>query len=286
MQNNKGSSTGHCYGQSHSDAPSCAPSFQLFDAHCHLQDERFANILDAALKRAKGNSITSMMCCGSQEDDWQKVQALSKRDGVMVSFGLHPWYVMRRTTEWFETLKTYLDSHSHAGVGEIGLDNAIKGSDPAVQEEVFVRQLRLARELHRPVSIHCRGAFGRMAELLEKEGGVEHGGLVHSYSGSSELVPVMERLGLCCSFSGTITRPRNKRARAAITAVTKNRLLIETDSPDMPPAGAPEGVANEPANLIIVLETVAALIGLSKEETAELTRENAQRLFGVFESDQ
>jgi TatD DNase family protein len=270
----------HCFPRgSQSEDPLSGSPFLLFDAHCHLQDERLWDIVDSALERARKKNVISMMCCGCQENDWDKVRDLSAKDGVTVSFGLHPWYVMERSPKWFDTLRKFLDSFPSAGVGEIGLDNAISDTDGLVQEEVFVRQLCLARELARPVSIHCRGAFGRMMELLEKEGGVGQCGLIHSYSGSAELVPRLEQLGLSLSFSGAITRPKNKRARAVVSAVSPDRLLIETDSPDMPPESAPTGAVNEPAYLPIVLETVAKLIGLSEENTAKLTRDNAQRLF-------
>jgi TatD DNase family protein len=251
----------------------------LFDAHCHLQDDRFGGMVDPVLERARENKVATVMCCGCREGDWRSVLDLSAKDGVMVSFGLHPWYVIRRTSQWFEELKWALHAVPSAGVGEIGLDNKIENDDRAAQEDVFIRQLRLARELMRPVSIHCRGAFGRMIELVEKEGGVEYGGLIHSYSGPRELVPVLEELGLSLSFSGAITRPQNKRGRLALSAVSHKRLLIETDSPDMPPEGVQPGAVNEPAYLPIVLDTVAKLIGLSSEETAMVTRENALRLF-------
>ena len=270
----------HCFSSgSQSEEHFSGSRFLLFDAHCHLQDERLTNVVDLALERARKKNVVSMMCCGCQENDWEKVRDLSAKDGVAASFGLHPWYVMQRTPKWFDTLRKFLDSVPSAGLGEIGLDSAINDSDQHAQEEVFIRQLRLARELSRPVSIHCRKAFGRMMDLLEKEGGVGQGGLVHSYSGSAELVSDLERLGLYLSFSGAITRPKNKRARAVVSAVSPDRLLIETDSPDMPPVGVPTGAHNEPAYLPIVLETVAKLRGCSLMETAKLTRNNAQRLF-------
>jgi TatD DNase family protein len=280
MQSSKdGSMNESCRGPREKNTDS-GPPFQLFDSHCHLQDERFSGQVGPVLERSRKSRVTAMMCCGCNEHDWSRVHELIDRDGVAVSFGLHPWYVMQRTHAWFDRLRQLMDSVPGAGIGEIGLDNAIQGADRVAQEEVFVKQLRLAREQGRPVSIHCRKAFGRMIELLETEGGVE-GGLVHSFSGSSELVPVFERLGLSLSFSGAITRPNNKRARAAVRAVSKSRLLIETDSPDLPPAGAAAGAVNEPANLPSVLETVATLIGVSLEETAKLTTDNARRLFGI-----
>jgi TatD DNase family protein len=279
MHGGKDTSPDFLSGETPSDDSFPKSSFLLFDAHCHLQDERLKDGADVTLARARKKNVISMMCCGCQESDWDKVHDLSVKEGIVVSFGLHPWYVMQRTPKWLDTLRKFLDVVPGAGIGEIGLDSAISDSDQQAQEEVFIRQLRLARELSRPVSIHCRKAFGRMMDILEAEGKVEQGGLIHSYSGSIELVPRLEQLGLYLSFSGAITQPQNKRARAVVVVVSPDRLLIETDSPDMPPVGVPTGAFNEPAYLPIVLETVAELRGSSQMETANLTSDNAQRLF-------
>jgi TatD DNase family protein len=251
----------------------------LFDAHCHLQDERFGGGVNAVLQRAREKNVTLMMCCGCRENDWRSVLDLSEKKGVLVSFGLHPWYAGERTPRWLERLGEFLTSSPQAGIGEIGLDTKIKNADCGAQEEVFISQLHLARDLKRPVSIHCRGAFGRMIHLLEKDGGITNGGLIHSYSGPRELVHAFEDLGLSLSFSGAITNPQNKRSHLAIEAVSPGRLLIETDSPDMPPLGIQTGALNEPANLPLVLEAVAPFFGWSKKQAAEVTGKNAYRLF-------
>jgi TatD DNase family protein len=150
-----------------------------------------------------------------------------------------------------------------------------------LQEEVFAMQVRLARDLQRPVSIHCRKAFGRLAEIVERESGIPYGGLIHSYSGSKDFALVLERLGFYLSFSGSITHAGNKHGREALSAVSLPRLLIETDSPDLPPEGLPRNGVNEPANLSVVLSAVADLLGRPKEEIAKLTKENSERLFGA-----
>jgi TatD DNase family protein len=165
-----------------------------------------------------------------------------------------------------------------SGVGEIGLDNSIEPPDNAEQEEVFLAQLRLARELKRPVTIHCRQAWGRLLEIIKKEDGVKFGGILHTYSGSPELVRPFEELGLSISFSGAITRDGNKRGCKSLQTVSKERLLLETDSPDIMPAGA-EGECNEPANLLLVARRAAALLGRPVEEIAELTFKNTERVF-------
>jgi TatD DNase family protein len=118
-----------------------------------------------------------------------------------------------------------------------------------------------------------------MKEILEAHGGIERGGVLHSYSGPAEMVPEFQRLGLFISFSGSITRSNNKRGQAAVQAVSPERLLIETDSPDIVPTQIAPGECNEPANIVFVLEKVAQLTGMSMEETAKRTWNNACRLF-------
>jgi len=148
------------------------------------------------------------------------------------------------------------------------------------QMTVFVAQLRLARRLHLPVSIHCRKAWGQLLETLRAEGGVlPHGGVLHSYSGAPELVSTFEQLGLSISFSGSITRSHNRRGRESLHAVSSERLLIETDSPAIMPAGA-ETETNEPSNLGLVLRSVAEELGEPENAIAERTYRNACRIFG------
>ncbi|PIE71653.1 MAG: hypothetical protein CSA22_02175 [Deltaproteobacteria bacterium] len=252
----------------------------MFDAHCHLQDERIMDNADELLDRAAAAGIRYFMCCGIAPSDWADVAFLTETyDAVWPAYGVHPWYVQACGDDWFNRLVDRLTANGgSAGVGEIGLDHALSPRNDAVQAEFFVRQLRLARDLRRPVSIHCRKAWGAMVDILTREGGLPHGGVIHSYSGGKELVPVLEKLGCYLSFSGSLTRTRNKRGRAACLAVSLDRLLIETDAPAMLPAGA-TGPHNLPENLIPVLETLSALRKTAPAVLADLTCRNALRLF-------
>lgn len=261
---------------------------QLFDAHCHLQDERLLPYIDAVMERAAKAGVTGLMCCGSGENDWSHVQALSQRfAGVRASFGLHPWYAGERGSRWLERLRECLTDPA-AAVGEIGLDHALDKSTFAEQESVFLAQLDLAHELQRPVSIHCRRAWGRMMELLEARGWPARGFMFHSYSGSADLVAPLCRRGAFFSFSGSITFEAHVRGREALAAVPLDRLLVETDAPDIPPAlppdafplGAAEGKPfNEPARLRTVLDAIARIRALRSEDLAEATRQNAAALW-------
>lgn len=265
---------------------------RLFDAHCHLQDKRLLPLLDTVMDRAGQAGVTDMMCCGTEERDWPRVCELARRfPQVRISFGLHPWHISTRRSTWLETLRKFLLT-SPSAVGEIGLDHTLDRELFEDQESVLIAQLNLARELRRPVSIHCRKAWGRLIELLDHHGWPEAGVMFHSFSGSRELVPSLSKHGAYCSFSGAITHPGNIRGRNALAIVPLNRLLIETDAPDIFPALPPERLArgtdsdlpvNEPAYLPLILKSAAEIREASPESLAEATWTNAMSLWrGVF----
>ncbi len=261
-------------------------SFPLFDAHNHLQDDRFSEDLAAVLHRARELGVTHDACCGTNPDDWARVETLASDDQRIVpSFGLHPWYLDRRTETWLEVLESFLKRNPRAGVGEIGLDHALAERRDEEQAAVVQSQLTLARRLERLVSIHCRRAWAALLHALDEAGPLPAGFVVHAYSGSPEFVELICARGGYISFSGSLTYPRNRRARACCVAVPEDRLLIETDAPDMIPsiAGRPASDLrrNEPGNLVHVLEAVARCREQSISRIAELTMRNACRLFRV-----
>jgi TatD DNase family protein len=141
-----------------------------------------------------------------------------------------------------------------------------------------VVQLALAARLGRPVSVHCRRAFGRLVELVRRAGRQSGGGVIHSYSGPPELVKPLVELGFSISFSGSLTFPNSKRAHAAAAVVPGDRLLIETDSPDIKPYLCKTEL-NEPANVVAVAEALSKIRGVSVEEISAMTWDNASRLF-------
>ena len=256
---------------------------RLFDSHCHLQDARLLPAVDDVVRRAAAAGVERMLCCGSAGDDWNDVLGVSERyPAVIPALGLHPWYVAERSPRWLETLRALLEL-SGASIGEIGLDHWREPVDEEAQEEVFVAQLALAAELGRPVSIHCLKAWGKMMEILQTRKLPAAGMVFHSYAGPVELVEPLAELGAYFSFSGSITREGNKRGHKAVAAVPWDRLLVETDSPDLKPVFAEKAPdsPNEPANLVHVAAMVAKLRAASVEEVAARTRQNAVRLFAA-----
>ena len=254
-------------------------SMILFDSHCHLQNERCIGTIDVIMDRAGSAGVRHVLCCGTAEQDWESVRLLAMNHrGIIPAFGLHPWFVKERSLSWLEKLEKLLLAVPSATVGEIGLDHALDERIDDDQGVVFVAQLKLARRLSRPVSIHCRKAWGDLLDILTAQCGLPHGGAIHSFSGPADLIPRLVKLNASFSFSGSITFDRNRRGRASALAVPEERLLIETDAPDIPPRGIGDG-ANEPANCAMVAQTLAELRGCSIEEIGEVTSGNAIKLF-------
>jgi len=206
--------------------------------------------------------------------------------------GIHPWFVSNDWKKEFQALEKLLrdfplrqsSGQANIGIGECGLDFSSfakakadrqdKIQNRADQEECFIAHLELARELNRPVAVHCVKAWGRLIDILRDHSGPAV--IIHAFSGAVELIPELTDLNGWFSFCGNITKPEAVRARAAAVAVPPERLLIESDAPDFRPVGCPK--PNEPANLIHVARQLAELRGVSTEEISRLTFCNSAKI--------
>ncbi|XP_024186551.1 uncharacterized metal-dependent hydrolase YabD [Rosa chinensis] len=264
---------------------------KLFDAHCHLQDPRIFDKAPQLIASAIDSGVVRFAVNGVSEQDWPLVKQMGEthKPHVVPCFGLHPWYVADRSPNWLKTLRESFDSTPSAAVGEIGLDKGKKMGDFADQVHVFKQQLELAKELKRPVSIHCVRAFGDLLEIMKSLGPFPQGFLLHSFLGSAEMVPEFANLGGYFSFSGFLMSMKASKAKRMLKAVPFDRILLETDAPDalpkseesepLQPVEGDDASLNHPANIHNVLVYVASLLEIDKEEVAEASYHNAVRLF-------
>jgi TatD DNase family protein len=271
----------------------------FFDAHNHLQDERFGGEQASLLATAAAAGVSRMVVNGAGESDWPDVLRLAQQSPlVLPSFGVHPWYVHQRSPDWPAALIRHLDAVPSV-VGEIGLDRWILErprqkpapayASMAEQEEVFRWQLRLSAERNLPASIHCLQAWGRLHDLLREGPRPARGFLLHSFGGPVEMVPALARLGAYFSFPGYFALERKVRQRESFRQVPPDRLLIETDAPDqLPPESliyhplrhpAGGGPLNHPANLPEIYRFLASFLGESEASLVARVAENFHRLF-------
>jgi TatD DNase family protein len=256
---------------------------ELFDAHNHLHDSRLDAIRERALSLLHSDGLRSAIVNGTGEDDWPQVAALAAREKCVIpSFGLHPWKVPHRSSVWKTTLLDFLGSHPAAGVGEIGLDRWIKDHDLPEQLECFSFQLGIAARENRPASIHCIQAWGALLDSLKAASLPPRGFLIHAYGGPLEMVPAFVKLGAYFSFSPYFLHERKLAQRTAFSTMPVERLLVETDAPDLAPPDSlnshplPGGL-NHPANLADTYRALAVLRGMSLPELTGQVAENFRR---------
>lgn len=258
----------------------------LFDAHNHLQDERLDPWRAEIVAGMAESGIGEMIVNGSCEEDWPQVAELAKKHAwVRPAFGLHPWYVKERGSEWLEKLREHLVAHPQAVVGETGLDRWIENPDVEAQVACFRAQVALAVELDRPITIHCLRAFGLLEEVLRSVKLPRRGFLLHSYGGPAEMVPGFVRLGGYFSVSPYFAHPRKAAQLATFAKIPLERLLTETDAPDMwpplelNPHPLPSGDVNHPFNLSVSYDLIAAQHGIRRDEAEKVVAGNYRRLF-------
>ena len=261
----------------------------MIDCHLHLQDPRLAADLGEILATARSIGIGRFIVNGTGPDDWKRVAELAAgHPEVTPSFGLHPWKVGKEPADWLEDLESRLLDHPDAGVGEIGLDRWIEGHDLDRQARVFVSQMELAVRLERPLSIHCLRAWGRLHEILSEKPPTT-GFLLHSYGGPAEMVERFVELGAYFSISGYFLHPSKASKLAVFDRVPRDRILLETDAPDMTPptalrpylvASAPaeagDRTPNHPANLVAIHAAVAERWEMTPGELEQLVARNFQ----------
>ncbi len=259
---------------------------KFLDSHCHLHDSRIVSDIEGIVERARLVNIQYMVSCATMEDNFELTAQLSEKfDAVLPCFGLHPWFIHLRSKQWKACLEKYLVAYP-SGIGETGLDFTDKSWNRDDQIKVFEHHLKLSIELKRPINIHIRNAWDAFNHVLKKTGKLPVPGLIHSYSGSADMVPIFERYNLYISFSGSVTHPLAKKVVKALKIVSKDKFVLETDTPDIYPyLDEPDNKhLNEPKNLpaiahIASRRVASGRIGISEQKFVAHAYENAKTLF-------
>jgi len=247
----------------------------VIDAHNHLHDSRFEGRQAEVIDAMKEAGITGCVVNGTCEDDWPEVARLADKfpDFISPAFGLHPWKVEIRSSDWLDKLTALLEKYPRASLGECGLDRWIKNPDLAAQHDVFREQLSLAIKLNRPTTIHCLKAWGPLLDELKTAPPLPEF-LLHSFGGSSEIARECLKLGGHFSFSGHFLHPRKTKIREIFSKLPGDRVLVETDAPDMAlpmPRFQFENL-NHPANLAMISSELSKICKLPQETFAVNTR--------------
>lgn len=265
----------------------------MIDTHAHLDDEAFDSDREACLRRAREAGVSAMVVPAVSPERWERTLSVARLPGVYAALGVHPHALARVTDDEIRAALDRVSALAKASegrvvaIGEVGFDRTIgtiereRASD-ARQAEVFAWHAEVAVALGLPLIVHVLRAHDCALASLSRVRLPSPAGVIHSYSGSAELVKAYERLGFYVSFAGGVTRPNARRVAEAARAVSSERLLLETDAPDQCPTGAGEGVVrSEPAMIGVIASAVARARGESEEWVREVSESNARRVFGL-----
>ncbi|HXD40930.1 MAG TPA: TatD family hydrolase [Ramlibacter sp.] len=256
------------------------------DTHCHLDAAEFAGTADAVRERAARRDVVHCVLPAVEPANFGAVRELAHRHGDSYALGIHPLCTGRAQPGDLDRLDQALagakDDPRLVAVGEIGLDYFVPGLDPAQQELFYREQLSLARRYGLPVILHVRRSADRLLKHL-RAGGVS--GIAHAFNGSWQQAQEFVRLGFKLGIGGTVTFERALQVRRLATQLPLDALVLETDSPDIPPhwlyrtaeqrAAGQRQTPNEPAQLPRIAQVLADLRGIGLDELAQATMHNA-----------
>lgn len=253
----------------------------LVDTHTHLYDEQFETDREDVIQRAKENGVNVLINAGCDvETSKTCIQLAEQVEGLYAMVGIHPCDIMGVTEATIAEIELLTKHPKVVGIGEIGLDYYWDDTPRDFQQEVLRWQLRLARTLKLPVSIHCRDAYGAILPILKEEHIEEMGGVMHCFSGSLEMAHIFMNMNLHISFGGPVTFKNAHKTQAVAKEIPLERLLIETDAPYLTPTPY-RGKRNESGYVKYIAEKIAHLKGVNFETVAQATTQNAYKLFGL-----
>jgi TatD DNase family protein len=251
----------------------------ITDSHAHLFWKSFDQDRAEVLARARAAGVTRMVIVGTDRASSEAAFALcADEPGLFPTAGIHPHDAREAGAAERAAIEALCRRPECVAVGETGLDLFKNFSPRAEQLDNFLWHLDLARRLAKPVVIHCRDAHADTLRCLDQFPDVR--GVMHCYTMGPEELPAYLERGLCISFSGVVTYPKNEANRAAAACVPLERLLIETDCPYLAPEGF-RGQRNEPARVVRVLEELARTRRTTLAELARATSANAGDLFAL-----
>jgi TatD DNase family protein len=250
---------------------------EIIDTHCHLflAEEEPQALVDAA--RADG--VVAMICAGIDADSSRRSQELADAvAGVFATAGVHPHSASAFDALTGSAVEGLLADPRVVAVGETGLDYYRMESPAEEQRKAFRAHCGLARETGKPIVVHTREAWDDVLAILEEEA-VERV-VLHCFSGDAIIAKEAGARGYFCSFAGNISYPKNGDLRVAAAEIPVELLLVETDSPFLPPQSV-RGSNNVPANARLVVEALAECRGQEAPDIAEATTRNARTVFDL-----
>lgn len=253
----------------------------FIDTHVHLNADQYEHDVEEVIQRALDAKVEKMVVVGFDTKTITiAMELIEKYPFIYGVIGWHPVDAIDCTEDDLQWIKELSAHPKVVGIGETGLDYHWDKSPKDIQQELFRKQIRLAKEVNLPIIIHNRDATSDVVRILEEESAIEVGGIMHCYGGSVETAKQCINMNFLISLGGPVTFKNARMPKMVATEIPLEKLLIETDAPYLAPHPY-RGKRNEPSYVPLVAEEIARLKGVSVEEVAKQTTENAMHLFHI-----
>ena len=250
----------------------------MFDTHVHLDAEPFFPDLDKVVARTRAVGVAGAVNPAIDLETSRRALEIHRRHPwVLPCLGFHPLYLDGDAESAVAELESLARDDAYVAVGEVGLDFWHGRGDEERQRAFLEGQARLAQRLGLPLALHVRKGFYEAFSVL-RDAGFMGSGVCHAFTGSRDMARLALDRGFHLSAGATLTYPGRERLREVFRWAARDRLLVETDAPDIPPWHR-KGEIHRPWDLPVTVAALAEVLRLCPEETAQLTEENARRLF-------
>ena len=253
----------------------------LIDTHTHIYDHQFSLDRNEAMQRALDAGVGIMLLPNVDASTVAPMLELHDQylNCTRVMMGLQPEEVKEDYKEVLSMMEKELERGIYVGVGEIGLDFYWDATYEKQQLDAFETQLDWAKQLHLPLSIHCRNAFDKMVKILEKKQDGDLRGIMHCFTGTEEEAKAYLDLGFHLGLGG-VTTYKNCGVKVFLPDLPLDKIVLETDAPYLAPVPC-RGKRNEPAFLVHTAQRIADILQMPVEELAAVTTANAKSLFSL-----
>lgn len=252
---------------------------ELFDTHCHLDGEAFKDDLKLVLERAKKAGVSRIVTIGASdgiESAGRAIRLAESHDWIWATAGIHPHDAKCETP--IDSLRKLAEHPRVVAIGETGLDFHYDFAPKDEQAKWFRAQIRLAKEVKKPLVIHCRKAGPECLQILKEEDAQSVGGVFHCFAEDAAFAKELEAINFIVSFPGILTFKKSQTVRDTSRAIALSRIMLETDAPFLAPEPH-RGKRCEPAFVLETAKMLALVHSITLEEVARITTENALKFY-------
>ena len=253
----------------------------FIDTHVHLNNKDLYAKIDEVINDARNNNVKKLLVVGYDlETSKLAIDIASKYEGCYAIIGFHPTEIKDYTEEHYKWLEENLTNPLVVGLGECGYDFHWDTTTKEEQEEAFIKQINLAIKYNKPLSIHSRDAIQLTYDTLKKYNAQLVGGVMHSYSGSSEMAKEFIKLNFKLGISGPVTFKNGKTMKEVVEKIDLKYLISETDSPYLTPHPY-RGKENGPKYIPLIVSCISEIKKINIEDVEIQIEQNVKELFGI-----